>query len=89
MRIKLSHYVKKYIENITRWRKDINFIFEWKKNNILRTNGAALFYYILGFHTIPRDTKDNSHIVYDFANSESKYLLCSKVAKIRCREIPV
>ena len=26
-----------YIEDITRWREDMNFIFEWQ-NNILRTS---------------------------------------------------
>ena len=29
-----------YIEDITRWREDINFIFEWQ-NNILRTSSAS------------------------------------------------
>ena len=29
-----------YIEDITRWRKDMNFIFEWQ-NNILRTSAAS------------------------------------------------
>ena len=28
-----------YIEDITRWREDMNFIFEWQ-NNILRTSAA-------------------------------------------------
>ena len=30
----------KYIEDITRWRDDMNFIFEWQ-NNILRTSAAS------------------------------------------------
>ena len=29
-----------YIEDITRWRGDMNFIFEWR-NNILRTSAAS------------------------------------------------
>ena len=29
-----------YIEDITRWREDMNFIFEWL-NNILRTSAAS------------------------------------------------
>ena len=29
-----------YIEDITRWREDMNFIFEWQ-NNILRTSEAS------------------------------------------------
>ena len=29
----------KYIEDITRWREDMNFIFEWQ-NNILLTRCA-------------------------------------------------
>ena len=29
-----------YIEDITRWREDMNFIFEWQ-NNILRTSAAS------------------------------------------------
>ena len=28
------------IEDITRWREDMNFIFEWQ-NNILRTSAAS------------------------------------------------
>ena len=28
------------IEDITRWREDMNFIFEWE-NNILRTSEAS------------------------------------------------
>ena len=31
---------KKYIEDITRGREDMNFIFEWQ-NNILRTSAAS------------------------------------------------
>ena len=31
---------KPYIEDITRWREDMNFIFEWQ-NNILRTSAAS------------------------------------------------
>ena len=30
----------KYIEDIPRWREDMNFIFEWP-NNILRTSAAS------------------------------------------------
>ena len=30
----------KLIEDITRWREDMNFIFEWQ-NNILRTSAAS------------------------------------------------
>ena len=29
-----------YIQDITRWRKDMNFIFKWQ-NNILQTNAAS------------------------------------------------
>ena len=29
-----------YIEDITQWREDMNFIFEWQ-NNILRTSTAS------------------------------------------------
>ena len=29
-----------YIEDITRWREDMNFIFEWQ-NYILRTSAAS------------------------------------------------
>ena len=29
-----------YMEDITRWREDMNFIFEWQ-NNILRTSAAS------------------------------------------------
>ena len=29
-----------YIEDTTRWREDMNFIFEWQ-NNILRTSAAS------------------------------------------------
>ena len=29
-----------YIEDITRWRGDMNFIFEWQ-DNILRTSAAS------------------------------------------------
>ena len=25
--------IQRYIEDITRWRKEINFIFEWQKND--------------------------------------------------------
>ena len=35
----LLHNIR-YIEDITRWREDINFIFEWQ-NNILRTSAAS------------------------------------------------
>ena len=31
---------EKYIEDITRGREDMNFIFEWQ-NNILRTSAAS------------------------------------------------
>ena len=27
----------KYIEDITRWREDMNFIFEWQKNIVFAT----------------------------------------------------
>ena len=30
----------RYIEDITRWREDMNFIFEWQ-NNILGTSAAC------------------------------------------------
>ena len=30
----------RYIEDITRWCEDMNFIFEWQ-NNILRTSAAS------------------------------------------------
>ena len=29
-----------YIEDITRWHEDMNFIFEWQ-NNILRTSAVS------------------------------------------------
>ena len=29
-----------HVEDITRWREDMNFIFEWQ-NNILRTSAAS------------------------------------------------
>ena len=32
--------VRNYIEDITRWREDMNFIFKWQ-NNILRTRAAS------------------------------------------------
>ena len=36
-----SDYVySEYIEDITRWREDMNFIFEWQ-NNILRASAAS------------------------------------------------
>ena len=35
-----THNSVKYIEDITRWREDMNFIFEWQ-NNILRTSAAS------------------------------------------------
>ena len=35
-----SSFYSKYIEDITRWREDMNFIFEWQ-NNILRTSAAS------------------------------------------------
>ena len=31
---------RQYIEDITRWREDMNFIFEWQ-NNILRPSAAS------------------------------------------------
>ena len=37
---RLGLRAKKYIEDITRWREDMNFIFEWQ-NNILRKNAAS------------------------------------------------
>ena len=38
----LSHFPLDfgYIEDITLWREDMNFIFEWQ-NNILRTSAAS------------------------------------------------
>ena len=30
----------RYIEDVTRWREDMNFIFNWQ-NNILRTSAAS------------------------------------------------
>ena len=33
-------YLLLYIEDITRWREDMNFIFEWQ-NNILRKSAAS------------------------------------------------
>ena len=35
-----SNPLGNYIEDITRWREDMNFIFEWQ-NNILRTSAAS------------------------------------------------
>ena len=32
--------IHNYIEDITRWGEDMNFIFEWQ-NNILRTSAAS------------------------------------------------
>ena len=32
--------VIKYIEDITRWREDMNFIFDWQ-NSILRTSAVS------------------------------------------------
>ena len=32
--------IVEYIEDITQWREDMNFIFEWQ-NNILRTSAAS------------------------------------------------
>ena len=37
---RLGLRAKKYIEDITRWREDMNFIFEWQ-NNILSTSAAS------------------------------------------------
>ena len=39
-----------YIEDITRWREDMNFIFEWQ-NNILRTSAASKILFL------PRENK--------------------------------
>ena len=36
----LGQLERLYIEDITRWREDMNFIFEWQ-NNILRTSAAS------------------------------------------------
>ena len=36
---RLGLHAKKYVEDITRWREDMNFIFEWQ-NNILLTRCA-------------------------------------------------
>ena len=38
--LKKKYQIEKYIEDITRWREDMNFIFEWQ-NNILRTSAAS------------------------------------------------
>ena len=43
IKIHKSQMLQKYdvdIEDITRWREDMNFIFEWQ-NNILRTSAAS------------------------------------------------
>ena len=32
--------VMRYIEDIARWREDMNFIFEWQ-NNIVQTSAAS------------------------------------------------
>ena len=37
---RVSNAFEDYIEDITRWREDMNFIFEWQ-NNILRTSTAS------------------------------------------------
>ena len=37
---KKNEHRKKYIEDITRWHEDTNFIFEWQ-SNILRTSAAS------------------------------------------------
>ena len=39
-RVNVDHFGSHYIEDITRGREDINFIFEWQ-NNILRTSAAS------------------------------------------------
>ena len=36
---RLGLHAKKYVEDIKRWREDMNFIFEWQ-NNILLTRCA-------------------------------------------------
>ena len=38
--LKFSWRAKDYIWDITRWREDMNFIFEWQ-NSILRTSAAS------------------------------------------------
>ena len=38
---------KPFIEDITRWRKDMNFIFEWQ-NNILRTSATSELNIVFG-----------------------------------------
>ena len=40
MKIKYINFLAEYREDITRWREDMNFIFEWQ-NNILRTSAAS------------------------------------------------
>ena len=37
---KINQHKLIYIEVITRWRQDMNFIFEWQ-NNILRISAAS------------------------------------------------
>ena len=37
---KLKRLQSDYIEDITLWREDMNFIFEWQ-NNIVRTSAAS------------------------------------------------
>ena len=32
-----------YIEDITRWREDMNFTFEWQNNILLRENKIHIF----------------------------------------------
>ena len=45
-----------YIEDITRWREDMNFIFEWQ-NNILRT--SAMFFLLYRQNDIDKIIEEN------------------------------
>ena len=36
----MARDIQNYIEDITRWREDMKFIFKWQ-NNILRTSAAS------------------------------------------------
>ena len=45
-----------YIEDITRWREDMNFIFEWQ-NNILRT--SAMFFLLYRQNDMDKIIEEN------------------------------
>ena len=45
-----------YIEDITRWREDMNFTFEWQ-NNILRT--SAMFFLLYRQNDIDKIIEEN------------------------------